>query len=55
VKILGGATHTVTAAPTDLVEQLKGHVERATGVPVDAQRLLFKGKALRDTQALAEY
>ncbi|KAF9447742.1 ubiquitin-like protein [Macrolepiota fuliginosa MF-IS2] len=51
------ASYTLTVSPTDTIATIKSQLSdtHATAPPVDAQRLLVKGKALADAKLLKEY
>ncbi|EJD39605.1 hypothetical protein AURDEDRAFT_187335 [Auricularia subglabra TFB-10046 SS5] len=49
-------SYTLTVLPTDTVQDIKVQLASQPGVPPpDAQRLLYKGKALADARLLREY
>ena len=50
------ATFTISVRPTDTISAIKTQLAaQPSAPPVDAQRLLFKGKALADGKLLKEY
>lgn len=50
------ATFTISVRPTDTISAIKAQLAAETSAPpADAQRLLFKGKALSDGKLLKEY
>jgi UV excision repair protein RAD23 len=51
------ASYTLKVSPTDTIASIKSQLSstHATAPPVDAQRLLVKGKALVDSKLLKEY
>ncbi|KAJ7512859.1 hypothetical protein B0H11DRAFT_2302651 [Mycena galericulata] len=50
------ASYTLAVPPTDSIAAVKARLAaQPAGPPVDAQRLLFKGKALADAKLLKEY
>ena len=51
-KIHGGQTHTFEVHPEFEVIGLKAIIEDATGLAIDEQRILHKGRALRDEDTL---
>lgn len=57
VKIATGSKVAVEVSPDDSVAKLKGLLaaEELANTPSDQQRLIFKGKILKDDQTLASY
>jgi len=55
VKILRGRECTIEAPVNSSVSFIKQLVARELDVPVDKQRLLFRGKTLADSQCLRDY
>jgi len=55
VKILNGEECTLAASPSSLVSDVKEQVAALMAVPVQDQKLLFKGKALMDGKLLRDY
>ncbi|TFK32331.1 hypothetical protein BDQ12DRAFT_671156 [Crucibulum laeve] len=50
------ASYTISVQPTDTIAAIKSQLAAQAGAPpVDAQRLLLKGKALADAKLLKEY
>ncbi|XP_035677460.1 ubiquitin-like protein 4A [Branchiostoma floridae] len=55
VKILQGRECCIEVADADSVMSVKQLVARELDVPVDQQRLVFRGKTLADSQSLGDY
>ncbi|CAH1265037.1 ubiquitin-like protein 4A [Branchiostoma lanceolatum] len=55
VKILQGRECCIEVADADSVMSVKQLVARELDVPVDQQRLVFRGKTLSDSQCLGDY
>ena len=55
VKTLTGKTITLEVSPHELLGYLKLMIQEKEGVPVDQQRIAFKGKQLEDSRTLDSY
>ncbi|KAK9836132.1 hypothetical protein WJX81_004080 [Elliptochloris bilobata] len=55
IKVLTGEEHTVTVASDALVPDIKAKVAEVTGTPVSRQRLIFRGRVLRDASSISEH
>ena len=55
VQTLTGKCITVKAVPSATVEDLKGQIHAAEGIPPDRQRIIFAGKQLEDGRTLGQY
>ncbi|KAJ3708258.1 hypothetical protein LUZ61_011963 [Rhynchospora tenuis] len=55
VKTLENEVHKVEVTKDMLVAALKEKIVNITGVPVEQQRLIFRGRVLNDEQPLSEY
>ena len=51
-KIHGGATHTFEVHPEFEVLSIKALVEDASGLPIEEQRVLYKGRVMKDDDTL---
>lgn len=50
-----GATHAVETTADTAVSEFKAKVQEVTGIPADRQRLIFKGRILKDADLLSKY
>jgi len=56
IKLDGGKEVSVTVASTEVtVLELKEACVEASGIPAPEQRMIFKGRVLKDSQTLASY
>ncbi|ESO04617.1 hypothetical protein HELRODRAFT_185563 [Helobdella robusta] len=55
VKVLNGASISLTVTENTTVAELKKLVSQELDVPINKQRLVFKGKPLQDDQMLKSY
>ncbi|CAF1062739.1 unnamed protein product [Brachionus calyciflorus] len=55
VKILNGAEHSIQVPSELTIDELKKNLAEKLNIPKYQQRLMFKGKALCDTQKLSDY
>ncbi|KAF8653883.1 hypothetical protein HU200_062017 [Digitaria exilis] len=55
IKTLDSQVHKIRVNKNEPVSVLKEKIVEATGVPLDQQRLIFRGRVLRDDQLLSEY
>jgi len=47
-----GRIVTISAKPTDIIKNLKEQIEIETGIPTMNQRLIYRGKVLKDTNSV---
>jgi ubiquitin len=55
VKTLTGKTITLTAKASDTIDNIKGKIHVAEGIPADQQKLIFTGSALENGLTLSDY
>jgi ubiquitin len=55
VKTLTGKTITLEVEPDDLIESVKSKLQDKEGVPLDQQKLIFKGNELQSDTKLYDY
>ena len=55
IRTLSGRTLHLDVEPSDTIREVKEKLEDRTGIPVDAQRLIFAGRSLEDERTLADY
>lgn len=55
VKTMTGRTYAFLVSPSDIVEVLKVELQKASGVPVHQQRLIFAGREVDDCRTLSDY
>jgi len=55
IKMLKGGVLTVSVDPNATVQQLKEMVQEKEGVAVDRQRIIYKGKVLKNEQRLSHF
>ena len=55
MKTLDGQTIVIHTDTDDLIEELKAKIEDMQGIPIDAQRLIFKTRELADGHSLSDY
>ncbi|KAJ0975090.1 hypothetical protein J5N97_017055 [Dioscorea zingiberensis] len=55
IKTLDSQIHTFRVDKNMLIQSLKEKIAEATGIPAGQQRLIFRGKVLKDDHALSEY
>lgn len=54
VKLLGQSVHELDVDPTTLISDLKAVLEATLNISVDRQRLIYRGRVLRDENSLQE-
>jgi len=54
IKTASGAKHTVNVNLSGTVADLRKAIEEASTVPAEQQRLIYKGKVLRDAMSLSD-
>jgi hypothetical protein len=55
IKTLDSQSYTIRVAKNVAVPALKEHLATVVGVPADSQRLICRGKVLKDDQLLSAY
>ncbi|GJN15564.1 hypothetical protein PR202_gb02486 [Eleusine coracana subsp. coracana] len=55
IKTLDSQVHKLRVQKNVPVSVLKEKIVEATGVPLDQQRLIFRGRVLKDDHLLSEY
>ncbi|KAL3084225.1 hypothetical protein niasHS_009713 [Heterodera schachtii] len=55
VKTLTGKKHILNVHPSNTIAKCKAKIQNITGVPIDQQRLIFKGKQLEYGRTLEDY
>jgi ubiquitin len=55
VKTLTGKTLTLEVEPSDSIKKIKQKIQDVEGTPSDHQSLIFAGKQMEDSRALADY
>lgn len=49
-----GRIVTISTKPTDIIKNLKEQIEMETGIPTMNQRLIYRGKILKDTNSVSK-
>ena len=49
-----GRMITISTKPTDIIKNLKQQIESATGIPAINQRIIYRGKILKDTNSVSK-
>ncbi|KAF2688901.1 hypothetical protein K458DRAFT_331541 [Lentithecium fluviatile CBS 122367] len=55
IKTLTGKTISLDVHTSDTIDQLKSMIQAKEGIPLDQQRLIYKGKQLEDEWTLSKY
>jgi hypothetical protein len=55
VRELNGKNLTLTCDVNDSVEELKSKIQKARGIPIDQQRIIWTGKQVEDGRTLLDY
>ena len=55
IKSLTGKTVTLNVVPSDTIENVKVKYQDKEGVPIDQNRIVFRGMELEDNRTLADY
>mmetsp|Transcript_8006 Transcript_8006/g.14230 ORF Transcript_8006/g.14230 Transcript_8006/m.14230 type:complete len:1248 (-) Transcript_8006:149-3892(-) len=55
IKQLDSSEHVISISPASSILELKQRIETSLNVPVTSQRLIYRGRVLRDESAIREY
>ena len=55
VRLSTGDMHTIRVAPDAPLSDVMRAIEKPTGIPVDAQRVVWRGRILKEDKTLADY